>query len=150
MDTKQESANLILKLYELRREEVMRKARDWFMSEFNPATMQDITDTVMSERSAYYRMVLSYWDMAASFVNHGAIDSEMFTDAAGEHMVVFTKIEPFLAGIREASGSPKYLQHLEKLVMSKPDARETIDALRERMKTWATMRAAAASKAQAG
>jgi hypothetical protein len=89
--------------------------------------------------------------MAASFVNHGAIDAEMFTDAAGEHMVVYTKLEPFLAGIREASGSPKYLQHLEKLVMSRPDARETIDALRERMKTWAAMRAEAQSKAaQAG
>jgi hypothetical protein len=150
MDTKQESANLILKLYDLRREEVMRKARDWYMSEFNPSTMQDITDAVMSDKSAYYRMVVSYWDMAASFVNHGAIDEEMFTDTNGEYMVVFAKLEPFVAGIREASGSPKYLQHLEKLVMSKPDAKETLNALRERMKMWATMRAEAQSKAQAG
>jgi hypothetical protein len=150
MDNKSESANLIIKLYELRREEVMRKARDWYLGEFNPATMEDITAAVMSDKSAYYRMVVSYWDMAASFVNHGAIDAEMFTDANGEHMVVFAKIEPFLAEIREMSGSPQYLRHLEKLVMSKPDARETLDALRERMKKWAAMRAEAMTKAQAG
>jgi hypothetical protein len=150
MDTKQDSANLILKLYELRREEVMRKARDWFLGEFNPGSIDDITAAVMSDKSGYYRMVVSYWDMAASFVNHGAIDQQMFTDANGEHMVVFAKIEPFIAGIREMSGSPQYLQHLEKLIMSKPDARETLNSLRERMKQWAAMRAEAATKAQAG
>jgi hypothetical protein len=150
MDTKQDSANLILKLYELRREEVMRKARDWFLGEFNPGSIDDITAAVMSDKSGYYRMVVSYWDMAASFVNHGAIDQQMFTDANGEHMVVFAKIEPFIAGIREMSGSPQYLQHLEKLIMSKPDARETLNSLRERMKQWAAMRAEAAAKAQAG
>jgi hypothetical protein len=149
MDTKHESANLILKLYELRREEVMRKARDWYLGEFNPASIDDITAAVMSEKSGYYRMVVSYWDMAASLVNHGAIDPDMFTEANGEHMVVFAKIEPFIEGIREMSGSPQYLRHLENLIMSRPDAKETLSALRERMKKWAAMRAEAASKAQA-
>jgi hypothetical protein len=150
MDTKYEDANLILKLYELRREEVMRKARDWFIGQFNPASIQDFTDTMMSDKGAYFRMVTSYWDMAASFVNHGAIDEQMFTDANGEHMVVFAKIEPFLAEMRTMSGSPQYLKNLETLVMHKPDAKETLTALRERMKQWAAMRAEAASKAQAG
>ena len=150
MSAKSEDANLILKLYELRREEVMRKARDWYLSQFNPGSVQDITNAVMSENSAYYRMVTTYWEMAASLVNHGAIDEQMFNDANGEHLAVFAKLEPFLEEIRAVSGMPQYLQHLEKLVMSPPDARERLTAMRERMKQMEAMRAEAASKAQAG
>jgi hypothetical protein len=150
MSAKSEDANLILKLYELRREEVMRKARDWYLSQFNPGSVQDITNTVMGEQSAYYRMVTTYWDMAASFVNHGALDEQMFLDANGECLVVFAKIEPFLAEIRATSGMPQYLQHLEQLVMRLPDAQERLTGIRERMKRFAAMRAEAASKAQAG
>src|ERR687884_495071 len=135
MADKEKSAELIMKLYDLRREEVMRQARNWFFT-FNPESVEDVMNAVRGEHSAYYRMVTSYWDMAASFVNHGAIDEQMFTDANGEHMVVFAKIEPFLAEMRTMSGSPQYLQNLEKLVMRKPDARETLTALRERMKQW--------------
>jgi len=136
VSSKAESAELILKLYELRREPVMRQARDWFFG-FNPASIQDILDTVYGERSAYYRMVTSYWDMAASFVNHGAIDEQMFTDAHGEHMIVFAKLEPFLAEIREVSKAPQYLRHLEDLVMRMPDAAERLPIIRERMKQMA-------------
>ena len=150
MSTKHEDAKLILKLYELRREEVMRKARDWFLSQFNPGSVQDITNAVMSENSAYYRMVTTYWDMAASFVNHGALDEQMFIDANGECLVVFAKIEPFLAEIRATSNMPQYLQHLEQFVMRLPDAKERLSGIRERMKQMAAMRAEAASKAQAG
>jgi hypothetical protein len=149
MSTKQDDANLILKLYELRREEVMRKARDWFIW-FNPASMQDILDTFMSDKSAYYRMVTSYWEMAATLVNHGAIDEEMFNEANGEQTVVFAKIEPFLAELRTKFDSPQMLANLEKLVMRKPNAKELLVALRERFKQMAAMRAEAASKAQAG
>ncbi|MCA1849565.1 MAG: hypothetical protein LC672_00585 [Acidobacteria bacterium] len=148
MGTKYEDANLILKLYELRREEVMRKARDWFIW-FMPESTKEISDAAMGEKSAYYRMVTSYWDMAASFVNHGAIDEQMFSDANAEHMVVFSKIEPFLEEIRTTSGNPEYLANLEKLVMRRPDAKEYMAALRERFKQFAAMRAEAA-KAQAG
>ncbi|HUQ33605.1 MAG TPA: hypothetical protein VM095_15900 [Pyrinomonadaceae bacterium] len=150
MDTKQESANLILKLYELRREEVMRKARDWYTLEFNPESADEVTAAIMSDKSAYYRMVTSYWDMAASFVNHGAIDEQMFTDANGEYMVVFAKIEPFLTELRAMFNSPKAMKNIEELVMRRPDAKETLKTLRERFKTYAAMRAEASSKAQAG
>jgi hypothetical protein len=149
MGTKQEDANLILKLYELRREEVMRKARDWYIW-FNPTSMQDILDTFMSDKSAYYRMVTSYWEMAATLVNHGAIDEELFNESNGEQMVVFAKIEPFLAELRTRFDSPNMLANLEKLVMRKPNAKEMLVALRERFKQMAAMRAEAASKAQAG
>jgi len=149
MSSKQEDANLILKLYELRREEVMRKARDWFIW-FNPTSAQDILSALMSEHSAYYRMVTTYWEMAATLVNHGAIDEEMFHEANGEHMVVFAKVEPFLAEMRQIFNSPNGMANLEKLVMSRPNAKENLEALRERFKKMAAMRAEAAAKAQAG
>ncbi len=83
MSEKHEDAKLILKLYDLRREEVMRKARNWYFAEFNPNSLQDIQNTAMGENSAYYRMVTSYWEMACSFVNNGALDAQMFNDANG-------------------------------------------------------------------
>ncbi|MDQ3818058.1 MAG: hypothetical protein M3362_10230 [Acidobacteriota bacterium] len=150
MSTKQEDANLILKLYDLRREEVMRKARNWFLMEFNPGSMQEIVDVLMGDKSGYFRMVTTYWEMAASFVNNGAIDEQMFNDANGEHIVVFAKIEPFLAEMRTTFNSPNAGVHLEKLVMRRPEAKEHLSALRERFKQMAAMRAEAASKAQAG
>lgn len=139
MDTKQESAHLILKLYELRREETMRKARDW-MARFNPDSAQEIVDAVMGEHSAYYRMAISYWDMAASLVNNGAIDEQMFTDANMEHIFFFAKIEPFLAEIRETFGRPGMYAHLEQLVMKMPDAKERLAEIRERSRRYAAMR----------
>jgi hypothetical protein len=150
MSDKHEDANLILKLYELRREEVMRKARDWYIMQFNPQSMEEVIEAVMSDKSAYYRMVTTYWEMAASFVNNGAIDEQMFSDANGEHIVVFAKIEPFLAELRAKFNNPQGMQHLEKLVMRRPDAKEFLSSLRERFKQYAAMRAEAASKAQAG
>ncbi len=81
-------------------------------------------------------MVTSYWNMAASFVNHGAIDEEMFTDAHGEHFVVFSKIEPFLPELREIMGNPNMLGNLEKLIMRQPDAKEKLAKARESMKGW--------------
>ncbi|CAN5540252.1 hypothetical protein BH18ACI1_BH18ACI1_20030 [soil metagenome] len=139
--SKAESADLILKLYDLRREPVMREARNWVIS-FFPESMQDIMQTMINaETSAYFRMVTSYWDMAASFVNHGAIDEGMFADAHGEHIVVFSKIEPFLAEIRETMGSPNYLKNLEMLIMRMPDAKEMLDKRREMMKRWMQTRA---------
>jgi hypothetical protein len=148
--SKQEDANLILRLYELRRDEVMRKARAWFIAEFNPGSLQDIIDTVMGEHSAYFRMVTSYWEMAASLVNNGAIDEQMFNDANGEQVVVFAKLEPFLTEMREKFGSQQTLQHLEKLVMNMPNARERLTTTRERIKTIIAARAEAAAKAQVG
>lgn len=76
-----ESADLILKLYEMRREPVMREARNWMLG-FFPESVQDILQAVTNpQTSGYYRMTTTYWDMAASLVNNGAIDEKMFTDA---------------------------------------------------------------------
>src|SRR6266567_2145662 len=102
--SKQEEAGLILKLYELRREETMRKARDWYFREFNPESMADFNNAIFGAQSGYLRMVVSYWDMAAALVNNGAISMELFNDSNGEHIGVFSKIEPLLGEIRAAYG----------------------------------------------
>ena len=149
MADKEKSAELILKLYDLRREETMRKARDWF-ARFNPASAQDILNTFVSEHSAYYRMVTTYWDMACSLVNHGAIDEQMFNDANAEHAFFFAKIQPFMEEIRAVTG-PRYLPHLEQLVMRLPDAPARLEHMRQMSKQMAERRAAAeAAKSQAG
>ncbi len=138
MSEKTEDANLILKLYELRREDTMRKARDWFAREFNPESAQDVVAAVTSEHSsAYFRMVTSYWEMAASFVNNGAIDEQIFNDANGEHILVYAKLEPFIKEMREMFHSPHAFAHLEKLVTRIPNINERVVAVRERMKQWA-------------
>ena len=131
--SKVESADLILKLYDLRREETMRKARNWVFT-YNPTSAEDYMQTMMDpEVGAYLRMVTSYWDMAASFVNHGAIDAEMFNDTQGEHMIVFAKIEPFLTELRELFQEPKAFYHLEKVIMDQPNGAEKLKKTQEWM-----------------
>ena len=131
--SKQDEAGLILKLYELRREEVMRKARDWYFRDFHPQTISDFTDAMFSEHSGHLRMVVSYWEMAAAMVNEGAISLEMFTSTNGEYIGVFSKIEPLLGDIR-AAYSTRYAANLEKLIDAAPNGRKEVAEFRERMK----------------
>jgi len=130
---KQADADLILKLYDLRREPVMREARNWFFS-FNPTTAAEYMEAMMSPQSGYVRMVISYWDMAASLVNNGAIDEQMFNDANGEHLFVFAKIEPILAELRQQWNQPEMLKHYETLVRRIPNNEEILAGIRERIK----------------
>lgn len=131
--SKQEEAGLILKLYDLRREEVMRNARDWFFRDFHPQSLDDVNSAMFSEHSGHLRMVLSYWDMAAALVNSGAISVELFNDTNGEQIAVFSKIEPLLPEMRSAY-SPEFLVQLEKLIDATPDGRKKVAEARERMK----------------
>ena len=131
--SKQEDANLILRLYEIRREPVMREARNWFFG-FNPTTAADYMEAMMGPQSGYLRMVISYWDMAASMVNNGAIDEQMFNDANGEHLFIFAKIEPVLEELRQQWNQPDMLKHFETLVRRVPENKEKLAAIRERIK----------------
>ena len=131
--SKQAEADLILKLYDLRREATMREARNWFFM-FNPQSPADIMEVLTSDKSGYYRMVISYWDMACSFVNNGAIDAQMFNDANGEHIFVYAKMEPFIPALREMVGAPQFLAHLEKVVKALPDYETRLEAVRLRIK----------------
>ncbi|HYI97191.1 MAG TPA: hypothetical protein VEX68_26860 [Bryobacteraceae bacterium] len=131
--SKQDEASLILRLYELRREEVMRKARDWYVREFHPESRADIENAMYGEHGSYLRMVTSYWDMAAALVHHEAISAELFNDTNGEHLLVYSKLEPFLAELRPVLG-PGLLANIEKLVSVTPGAKERVAGIRERMK----------------
>ena len=131
MSSPYESADLIMKLYDLRREELMRKAREWYMKEFHPQNAEDVVSALRGDHSAYFRMVTSYWEMAASFVNNGAIDWKMFMEAnPGEPVNVFVKLYPCLEELRSMLAS-KYddsqaFQHLERVVMKLPNAKEQL------------------------
>ena len=121
---KHEEADLILKPYDLRREETMRVARDYWMREFNPESVTDITNALLGEHSGHLRMVVSYWDMAPALVNRGAIDINLFNDTNGEHTGVFIKLEPFLGKLRAQFGA-RFLGNLERLIDATPDGRKT-------------------------
>lgn len=136
-----------MKLYDLRREEKMREARNWFIS-FFPESSDEVLKTMIDpETSAKYRMVSTYWDMAASFVNRGAIDEDMFFDSAGEIWVVFSKIQPYVAEMREKLGNPNYLKHMDDLIMRQQNALDNLAQRRETMKRWMQARAEMAQSA---
>src|SRR5262245_19140814 len=131
MPTPFESALLNLKLFELRREPVLREARDWFLMEFNPTTFAEFMALVSDNGNASFRMVLGYWDMAASLVTNGAIDGDAFRAAHGEIFATFSKIQPFLQNLRAASQEPEFCKHIEAVVLAAPDAEAILTRRRE-------------------
>ena len=135
MPTPFETALLNLKLFDLRREAVLREARDWFIREFNPETFEELVSIAGGERNASFRMVLGYWDMAASLVTTGAIDGDAFRAAHGEIFATFSKIHPFLAQLRAAAGEPEFCKHTEAVVMAAPDAEAILVRRREALRT---------------
>jgi len=128
----------ILMLYELRRDEQMRAARQWYFSEFAPASAMDMVDLYRKgERtSANFRMVTSFWDTAASLVLNGGIDRKMFLDANTEHVFVYAKIGEFLPEVRRIFREPDFLIHLEQLVCELPDFESKMDSRRRLIGLW--------------
>lgn len=110
-----QDAELVLRLYELRREPVLRQAREWFAREFNAQSYEEMQRLCPpgSDANRYFRMVTSYWDMAAALVAHGALDEELFLDCSGELMLVWRKVSPWIAEMRAARNQPGYLRHVE-------------------------------------
>jgi hypothetical protein len=105
---------VILKLYELRREDRMRKARSWLFG-YKATTNAEHQAACPpgSDQEAYYRMVTSYWDMAASFVTSGAVNKDLFLQSAGELLFVWEKTKATIAHTREAMDNPGYLSNIE-------------------------------------
>ncbi len=131
MPTPYESALLNLRLFELRREPVLREARDWFSREFNPDSFAELVALASGPRNASIRMVLGYWDMAASLVTTGAVDADAFLAAHGEIFLAFSKVQPFLAELRAATGESTFCAHMEAVVMAAPDADAILTRRRE-------------------
>ncbi|MEP6705820.1 MAG: hypothetical protein ABJB34_13520 [Acidobacteriota bacterium] len=137
---KQEDTMAILKLYELRRDKQMRKARQWYFSEFAPESAMDIISLYRGgERaSANFRMVASYWDTAASLVLNDGIDRKMFTDANTEYVFIYAKIADFLPEVRDLFREPDFLIHLETLVRSLPDFEAKMESRKRLIAIWTT------------
>jgi len=122
------AASALLKLYELRTEATLRQARAWFAFEFHPTTTADVLHAWLGpgHLSAPYRMVTSYWDMAASLVIEGAIPATMFNEGNTEHFAVYAKLQQFLPEVRATTEYPDYLGHLEAVVHLHPQPAERV------------------------
>jgi hypothetical protein len=123
-------AELILKLYEARREAELRKARQWWVGIFWPNTVDDVLQVTRStgQENAWYRMVLGYWNMASSFVLHGALNEDLFMEPAfsGEMYFIYAKLKPILKDIREKMQNPQFLANVEKLITRSKTGRDRL------------------------
>jgi hypothetical protein len=127
-----QDAHLILELFELRREERMRAAREWFLGKFNPRTLDDVRGLAAgTPENVSYRMVTTYWDMAASFVAHGILDADLFLESGGEMLVVWAKLEHLIPDIRKDT-NPRLLINVDKVVQGSESAQQRLKPLRER------------------
>jgi hypothetical protein len=111
-----QDAELILKLYDMRREDRMRAARAWFVGNFSAASMAELMEKYPpgTDHNAYYRMVGSYWDMAASFVVRGILHEDLFFENSGEMLIVWEKMRDLIADMRRVRKNPLLFRNLEK------------------------------------
>lgn len=142
-------AQLVMQLYDLRREAEMRKARNWWFTQFWPKNADDfmkIAFTPGSPENNWLRQVSGYWSMAASFVLHGALNADLFLQPAvsGEMFVVFAKVHPFLKELREKTGDPHIFENIEKVIGGSKFGRERLKFMIKRVET---MREKAMAKA---
>jgi hypothetical protein len=118
-------AELILKLYEIRRETALRAARDYVGGEFMPKSVDDFVSLVKDggKPSGHILQVYGYWDMVAAFVVHGALDEALIFDTCQEMYFQFEKIQPYLAGFREKMKLPEFLRSIETVVVGAQERR---------------------------
>jgi hypothetical protein len=131
-------AELILKLYDLRREAEMRKARAWWLNTFWPENADDFIKVGMAmgtPENNWLRQVGGYWEMAASLVLHGALNEELFMELSfcGEMFFLFSKMRAFLPELREKFQSPSMLANVEKLITRTEKGRDTLKMFEERI-----------------
>jgi hypothetical protein len=138
-----EDAQIILKLYELRTETVMREARSWVTTEFLPQNADEfflVMSDFGSQKNNWLRQVITYWDMAASLVLHGALSADLFVDCSSEPFFILAKLEPILPDIH--ARLPTIFSKMLKLIENSPAAAARYEAAR---KNAATRRAARAN-----
>ncbi len=136
-----DDVNLILKLYEIRREDKMRAARSWFVANFKCKSMAEFGELCPpgSDANAMVRQVTSYWDMAASFITAGVLNDELFFQSNRELLLVWLRVEPIAADVRAAFKDPNYMKSLETVAKSyaeflnKTSSPETYHAFKARV-----------------
>lgn len=144
-------AELIMQLYELRREPEMRKARNWWLTQFWPENADDFMKIAMalgSQENNWLRQVGGYWSMAASFVESGALNAELFIQpsVSGEMFFMFAKVYPFLKELREKLGDSHVMLNIEKLITGSKFGRDRLQFTLKRIA--AAKERMAASKAK--
>ncbi len=142
-------AELLLRLYDLRREAKLRQGRDWFIREFSARSFEDYQAQAPagSEQNAWFRMTVTYWDMAASLVNRGLINPDLFFESTGEFWIVWDKVRNVAPTLRERNKNPMSWKNLETLAgkyekWMAARAPEALDSLRKRMSGGASARPA--------
>jgi hypothetical protein len=139
-------ADLILKLYDLRRETVMREARNW-MATFNPKSIDDVVK-VMSDftakENAYMRQVCGYWEMVAAFIVHGTLNADLAYDTLGEMYFVYAIMEPVMDEFRKKFNAPEFFHNVQKVVEANPKGRERVKQVQQRRAEFINRMAAAA------
>jgi hypothetical protein len=139
-------AQLLLQLYDLRREPEMRKARNWWGGEFFPQSADDYLKVLWAmnaPENAWLRQVPSYWGMAAAFVLQGVLNEELFLQPAfsGEMFLIFAKIYPFLKELREKMNDPNVFSGIEKVVTRTKVGRDRLQFMVKRVETMRQKRA---------
>lgn len=128
-----DDAKLVLRLYELRREEKLRAAREWFRAKFFPQSLEEVRAVALGTgiENTSYRMVTSYWDMATSFVAQGVLHAELFFESGGEALFVWAKLEPFVPQMR--LDNPRFLVNVEKAIAMVPYAAARVKVIQGRL-----------------
>ena len=133
-------AQLILQLYDLRREAEMRKARNWWLVDFWPTTADEFIKVAFAmgtQENNWLRQVGGYWDMSASLVLHGALHPDLFLEGgfSGEMYFIYAKIRPILKELREKMQSPGLFKNVEKVIMSSKSGRERLKTISARVES---------------
>ena len=133
-------AELILKLYDLRREPEMRKARNWMLMEFWPKNADDfvkVANALGTQENAWLRQVGGYWDMAAAMVVHGVINADLFLEAgvSGEMVFLYAKLQPMLKEVRKKLNSPTLMGNVERVITENKSGRERLKIVSARVES---------------
>jgi hypothetical protein len=127
----------------------MRKARDWYGREFNPTSADEILNTIMdfsADANRYFRMVTSYWEMAATLALSGSVNEQLFLDTQNEMFFVMAKLQPHLAELRQKMQLPEMMGRCETLINKSEASKKKLQAFVERVERFRAMAAAAKAK----
>lgn len=139
-------AKICIKLYELRREPELRKARNFVNFQFQPQNIDDmmkLAQSIGTQENAWMRQVFSFWEYAASLVNQGIVHRDLFFTWNGEMAFVYAKFKPYLEEGRKRMNNPNFMAGVEKAINSSPELRKHVEMIRQRFFSQATKGAAA-------
>jgi hypothetical protein len=138
-----QQAELILHLYELRRETVMREARSYIGGEFLPASATEFVEIVSAggKHTAFVLQVYGYWDMVAAFVEHGALDATLVFNTCQEMYFQYAKIQPYLAEFRKRMNLPEWLISVQRVIESSKASRARLATMQKSLAAMAELRA---------